>query len=299
MFDKIVAGFLSIITAILSAFYVPSQLTPLAEPHGKKTVSQQISVMSYNLRFSGEGDQSAEARAPLIKEDILRYKPDSFGAQECTDDWFKILDSALTDYAHVGVPRYLFFGEASPVYYMKNKYDAVKSGSFWISLTPDIPSRFPDAQFNRVCSYVVLRDKSTGFEYAHFNTHLDHRGKYARIEAAAIISKKISEICPDIPVVLTGDLNETPESEMYKRFIGCGFVDLREKAEIKENSAASTYHAYGTVDDEIIDYILTNPGFLIKARKYVTDLSVYNGVYPSDHHPVYASFDLQNYRTGE
>ena len=298
MFDKLVIAFLSAVTAILSVFFVPSNVTPLTrEPAGTPGVQQRVTVMSYNLRCTGTDEQAPAERAPFVAQDIARYAPDSFGAQECEKVWFDLLDEALPQYARVGTPRYVLFGEASPVYYLKDKYDLVDSGTFWLSLTPSIPSRFPDAQFNRVCTYAVLRDKGTGFTYAHFNTHLDHRGYYARAEAAAIISEKIAAICPDLPVILTGDLNIKEGSEEAARFLSIGFENVRITAAQRENADATTYHNYGKVENEIIDYIFTNPAFLIAAERYVTDLSCYDGIYPSDHHPIAATLVLQNYET--
>ena len=298
MFDKIIIAILSAVTALLSVVYVPSNVTPLTrEPAGTPGVQQEVTVMSYNLRCTGSDEQAPAARAPLVAQDIARYAPDSFGAQECTAEWFDLLEDAAPAYAHVGAPRYLFFGEASPVYYLKDKFDLVDSGTFWLTLTPSIPSRFPDAQFNRVCTYAVLRDKATGFTYAHFNTHLDHRGYYARMEAAAVISEKIAAVCPDLPVILTGDLNLREGTEEAARFLSIGFENVRVTAAERENADAYTYHNYGSVENEIIDFIFTNPAFLVEAERYVTDLSCYDGIYPSDHHPIAATMILQDYET--
>lgn len=298
--DQIAVAFLALVSAIMSTFYTVPAGTPFPESaSGVPSVSSEITVMSYNLRYGGSGEQSIEVRAPLVKQDIERYRPDSFGAQESTKTWLETMEEMLPEYERVGLPRYVVSGEASPVYYLKDKYELLDSGTFWISKTPDIPSRYPDAFFNRVCSYAVLKDRETGFIYAHFNTHLDHRGTYARMEAAAVISKKISKICPGIPVVLTGDLNEREDSVMYANFAECGFVNLRQIAEEKVNETVTTYHDYGDVDNEIIDYILTDPAYLVEAVKYVTDDSCYDGIYPSDHHPIAATMILQNYTEGE
>lgn len=215
MIDKIIIAFLSILTAFYSIGYSP---TPVTSVNPKEAINftkeQKIAVLTYNLYFGGEGEISPESRAPLIAETIRRFAPDSFGAEECTPEWKELLSEQLPEYTMVGKPRYLLFGEASPVFYNSEKYDAIASGTFWLSKTPSISSRGWDGQFNRVCSYAVLKDKATGFTYAHFNTHFDHRGTIARLEAVAIVSKKIAEICPNMPVILSGDLNDTMDSEM-------------------------------------------------------------------------------------
>lgn len=94
--------------------------------------------------------------------------------------------------------------------------------------------------FNRVCTYAVLKDKETGFTYAHFNAHFDHLGVIARQESVAVVTKKIAEIAPDMPVVFTGDLNENMESDMYKSVIASGFADAESFQAQRITTAPST-----------------------------------------------------------
>lgn len=295
MLDKIITAFLSILTALFSINYSPTPVTivnPDATPVFTK--EQQITILAYNVYFGGDGDMSPENRAPLIVETIRNFAPDSFGAEECTPEWKELLTSQLPEYTWVGTPRNLLFGEASPVFYNSEKYDAVDSGTFWLSSTPSIPSRGWDGQFNRVCSYVVLKDKQTGFTYAHFNTHFDHRGEIARLEAVAVVSKKIAEICPDIPVVLSGDLNATETSEMYSRVIECGFTDTRKAAKEVINGGSASYHGYADLQNTPIDFIFINSAFVKSVDRYETDLTKYRDIYPSDHHPVVAKITIYN-----
>lgn len=295
MIDKIITFFLSLLTAFYSMGYTP---TPVAKVNPENipefTKEQQITVLAYNVYFGGDGEMSPENRAPLIVETIRNFAPDSFGAEECTPEWKKLLTEQLPEYTWVGTPRNLLFGEASPVFYNSEKYEALNSGTFWLSTTPLIPSRGWDGQFNRVCSYVVLKDKITGFTYAHFNTHFDHRGKIARLEAVAVVSKMIAKICPGIPVILSGDLNETEKSEMYSRVVECGFADTRLEAKKVINGESATYHGYSDIQNTPIDFIFVNSTFVKSVELYETDLTKYNNIYPSDHHPVIAEMTIYN-----
>lgn len=295
MIDKIITFFLSLLTAFYSMGYTP---TPVAKVNPENipefTKEQKITVLSYNVYFGGKDEMSPENRAPLIVETIRSFAPDSFGAEECTPEWKKLLTEQLPEYTWVGTPRNLLFGEASPVFYNSEKYEALDSGTFWLSTTPLIPSRGWDGQFNRVCSYVVLKDKITGFTYAHFNTHFDHRGKIARLEAVAVVSKMIAKICPGIPVILSGDLNETENSEMYSRVIECGFADTRSEAKNVINGESASYHGYRDIQSTPIDFIFVNSAFVKSVELYETDLTKYNNIYPSDHHPVIAEMTIYN-----
>lgn len=58
------------------------------------------------------------------------------------------------------------------------------SGTFWLSETPEKVSRGWDADYNRICSWVKLRDRQSKKEFFYFNTHLDHMGPVARHEGA-------------------------------------------------------------------------------------------------------------------
>lgn len=295
MLDKIISAFLSMITAILSIGYSP---TPVVSVNPDEPVTaaaeQSITVLTYNLYFGGSGEKAPAARAPLIAENIRKYAPDSFGAQECTPEWKELLAEYLPEYTYVGTPRNLLFGEASPVLYNSEKYEAIDSGTFWLSKIPGIVSHGWDGQFNRVCSYAVLKDKVTGFVYAHFNTHLDNKGVIARIESIAVISKQIAKICPGIPVVFSGDLNENETSEMYSRVIDCGFVNTRYEAAETVNAEKATWHGYNENNGLPIDFIFVNSAFVKSVELYENDITDYNGIYPSDHHQVVSEMTLIN-----
>lgn len=137
MIDKIITFFLSLLTSFYSIGYTP---TPVAKVNPENipefTKEQQITVLAYNVYFGGKDEMSPENRAPLIVETIRNFAPDSFGAEECTPEWKKLLTEQLPEYTWVGTPRNLLFGEASPVFYNSEKYEALDSGTFWLSTTP-------------------------------------------------------------------------------------------------------------------------------------------------------------------
>lgn len=295
MIDKIIAFFFSIVTAVLSLFYTPTPITPVNPdiiPEAK--FEQIITVMTYNIYMGGTGEKAPEKRAPLVKQNIEKYNPDSFGMQEVTEKWYDILKETFPAYGYVGVGRSKDLGgEASPIFYKKDKYELINGGTFWLSKTPDKPSKGWDAMFNRVCTYAVLKDKETGFTYAHFNAHFDHLGVIARQESVAVVTKKIAEIAPDMPVVFTGDLNENAESEMYSSVIASGFADARVLSGSDDNDG--TFHGYSdlTAKELPIDFIFAN-GYVKSVSSYAVDRNKLNGIYPSDHHPVVSTLTLFN-----
>lgn len=296
MIDKIISAFFALVTAILSLFYTPTpvaQVNPAALPEAKKT--QAVTVMSYNVYIKGTGEKSPENRTDEVVANIRKYAPDSFGLQEADEGWMERLPAELTEYAYVGIGRNSDNGggEASPVFYKKGKYELVDSGTFWLSKTPEKASKAWDAMFKRICTYAVLKDKQTGFTYAHFNAHFDHMGVIARSESVAVVAQKIAEIAPSIPVVFSGDLNDNEGSDMYNRVLESGLRDTKQLAATAVGG--STYHGYSDLltKELPIDFIFVND-FAKSVESYTVDSEKINGIYPSDHHPVISKMTLIN-----
>jgi endonuclease/exonuclease/phosphatase family metal-dependent hydrolase len=125
----------------------------------------------------------------------------------------------LPDYDYVGVGRTdgATKGEYSPVFFLKEKFDVLEKGNFWLSETPDVPGSVGwDAALERIASYAKLRDKASGKIFMAVNTHFDHVGVTARRESAKLIMKKIQEIVGEQPAVVTGDFNVTEDDEAYE-----------------------------------------------------------------------------------
>ena len=296
---KILSPLISLITAISAAF-APAISLPLVpvnpNPIPDETISQSVTVMTFNIKSGGEDELSPESRKPLVRETVMKYTVDSFGVQEADKAWVDLLTDAMPEYAHVGKFRDdgIENGESSTVFYLKDKYDLVDSGDFWLSETPDIPSKGWDAPtHNRICTYVILKDKETGFTYAHFNTHLDNAGEQARAESVALIASEIAQLAPDIPVVLTGDFNFNETSYNYANMLSCGMKDTKYLAETAD--FGPTYHGYRAVNLDIlpIDFVFVNA--YVKSVAYSKiDRSKVNGIYPSDHYPVIVNMTLFN-----
>ncbi len=297
MIDKIISAFFALVTAVMMLFYTPTpvaQVNPESLPEAK--LSQSITVMSYNVYIKGSGEKSPESRTPLVAENIRKYNPDSFGLQEADEGWMERLPALMTEYAYIGIGRNSNKGggEASPVFYKKDKFDLLDSGTFWLSRTPDRASKGWDAMFKRVCTYAVLKDKETGFTYAHFNAHFDHLGVIARLESVAVVAEKIKEIAPGIPVVFSGDLNDYEGADMYARVLESGLKDTKYLAE-NVSGGNVTYHGYSDlVEKEApIDFIFAN-SFATDVENYAVISEKVNGIYASDHHPVVATITMIN-----
>lgn len=298
MIDTVIRAFFSAVTAIMMIFYTPTPVTKVNPPViPDAEITQKITVMSYNVYVSGTGVKSPENRTPLVVENIKSASPDSFGLQEADEGWIERLSGSLSDeYAYVGIGRDSNSGggEASPVFYKKDKFELVDSGTFWLSRTPEKASRGWDAMFKRVCSYAVLKDRQTGFTYAHFNAHFDHIGVIARLESVAVVAEKIAEVAPNIPVVFSGDLNDYEGEAMYNRILETGLKDTKYLAK-SVSGGNVTFHGYSdSVEKAVpIDFIFTN-SFSTEVESYAVISEKVNGIYASDHHPVVSVITMIN-----
>lgn len=244
--------------------------------------SNTTRVMSFNVWVSQKTD---ERTARVIKM-ITKYMPDSFGVQEASPAWMTSLRSGLSAYAYVGGGRDGGSnGEHSAIFYLKDKYTVLDSGTKWLSATPNSVSKFEESSLNRIVTYAVLKDKTTGKIYVHINTHFDHKSSKAR-ELQADVFLDVAKQFEDYPVVMTGDFNCTAGSAPYNKIISAGYVNSSEVAPEKHGSA--TFHSYGSASSTI-DFCFLKPGKMAAISYRVCDEKI-DGDYVSDHHPVYVDF---------
>lgn len=253
-----------------------------------------MKVMSFNVLCYGKDENEWKKRIPRVQKVIEQEDPDAFGVQEAHHDWMEALTKALPDYDFVGVGRDdgKKKGEYSAVFYKKEKYSKRRSGSFWLSETPEKPGKGWDAACVRICSWAKLKNKETEKEFIFMNTHLDHVGQVAMQKGAELIAEKGAEIAGDLPVILTGDFNVTPDSVPCKAVKDGGFTDTRDIA--KETDLSHTYHGFTTGTEGIatIDYVFVKGNIKVKAFTVVKDQI--DGHFPSDHFPVTAVLEFED-----
>ena len=246
-------------------------------------------VMSFNILCAGKDELTWKKRIPLVVRAIRKADPDTFGVQEAHIGWMRALKGAFPDYVSVGVGRDngKRRGEFSAVFFKKEKYKLLDAGNFWLNETPDIPKKGWDAACIRICSYAKLQDKTTGQIFVHMNTHLDHIGTIAMQNGAELIAERAAEFGTDIPVILTGDFNVTPDSEPCRAIRNGGFTDARDAAVHTDKNY--TFHAYqpdNPIVHSVIDYIFVKGNVSVRELKVVR--KKIDGAFPSDHFPVVA-----------
>lgn len=257
----------------------------------KKRKPADINVISYNIRVgkANDGTNSWQYRYPASAMMIMDQKPDIFGLQEALDFQFKYLEEYCPGYKGIGVGREdgRKEGEIMAIFYNKKTIKLIKWGTFWLSETPEKPSKGWDAACFRSATWALMKDKASGRKFYYVNTHLDHVGWEARKNGLKLIVDRIAEINPEnYPMILTGDFNmriERPEFDDLKKV-------MRNAREVAfKTDHHGTFNDWGkAADDEIIDYIWFK-GFS-SCTEYETITKPYmNRAYVSDHYPIKAT----------
>ena len=227
--------------------------------------SDVLKIMQFNVK--NNTSDSYSNRATALKEIIKEYTPDSIGLQEVVSGMESCLNSITFADNYAGVVTYRADGgEACPIYYRTDKWELVDSGTFWLSDTPDVKgSMFENQNYPRIATWVRLKNKYTGYEYVHINTHLDNNlsssiENYASLSNATRL-KQIQVILEfvatlgDTPVVLTGDFNQarlTSNSNYYpyyKLLIGKTALTIDGES-VKFNFGDMRIDSAVTVDEE-------------------------------------------------
>ncbi len=250
--------------------------------------ADDLRVMTFNIRVASanDGPDAWPLRRDLLIATVQKFDPDLLGLQEVEPDQANDLTARLKDYRIVGDVR----DNRSPLMYRRERFEPVRSGSFWLSETPDVAgSKGWDSAYPRVCTWIELRDhRSDDRALVYFNTHWDHKSAKARIESATLMRSRIADIARDKPVIITGDFNSSHKSTPHQVLLENRFVDAFAEAHPHPTTRQFTFHGFtGQSDqDDRIDWILRSSAF--RTRNADIDRTSANGRYPSDHFPVEA-----------
>lgn len=260
------------------------------------SLSQDLKVMSFNIRLNIESDQ--DNAWTKRKDEALAlleyYHPEVLGVQEALPEQIKDIKTGLKNYDYVGVGRDdgKEKGEFSAIFFNTQKLQIVKSGTFWLSETPEKPSKGWDAALNRICTYAIFKDLKSKKEFLAMNIHFDHVGNVARVKSSELILQKAKELNPkNLPLVLTGDFNLTEDTEPVK-ILSQHLKDTFYHSEKKHYGPKGTFTGFNVneVPKERIDYIFVK-GFKIKSHRHINDRRE-NLLYPSDHFPVLSEMNF-------
>lgn len=254
-----------------------------------------ISLLTLNLRYNNpsDGENSFENRIDIIRDRINLEMPDLIGFQELKDGMLEIMEHIMPEYTFIGVGRDQdLSGERTSIAYRTKYFKLNSHETFWLSNTPDEPgSRFPgQCALPRICTWAMLEYLPDKVSVIHYNTHLDHHNPAIRKLEVEVILKHMAAVKSkhDVPVILSGDFNMTPEEPLYGLLQSGEFplVDVT-------SSIDSTFHGFGKEERKKIDYIFTDE----KTARMVTSVRKISeereGVYLSDHDGIRVDLELK------
>lgn len=280
LIKQLIALFLSLFMTL--GIYTPENMEIESVPEKEEGA---VRIVTFNVRCRDDLYGSVKGRSQLICSALKQYHPDSFGVQEATQQWIDILNENMGDeYAYVSQMRDDEPDtEASAVFYLKDKYELLDSGTMWLSETPDVfASKLELSGCTRVATWATLKNKESGKVYTHINTHLDHILEEVRVEQVKILETKLEELkAQGYPVICTGDFNTYEGDEAYNEMITC-LKDSKFLAD--ESDEGKTFHNYGKQFFRFkpIDFVFVSDG--VKVNRYKIIDEKINMMYLSDHY---------------
>ena len=259
--------------------------------------AQNFSVLTYNIKYDNPSDSinNWDNRKEFLMSQLNYNQPDIFGIQEGLFHQLEDIKKGMPDYAFFGKGRDdgNKKGEFSAIFFNTKKVTLIQENTFWLSETPDVPSKGWDAALNRVCTYGMFEIKKGGQRLLVFNTHFDHIGEKARAESALLILKKASEInTNNLPVIIMGDFNLEDDSQ--------GIQNILEQLNDSHKIAKNAFGPKGTFNGFIfdkpvtrrIDFVFTSNNIEVLKSGILSDSE--DCRYPSDHFPVYVELQIKN-----
>ena len=265
-----------------------------------------LKLMTYNLKFASPAFKpSWEERRDMQVDLIRNYNPDIIGTQEGLKEQIDYLADHLPEYVVIGEGRKGGDDdEHMAIFFKRDKFRIREMQSFQLSETPEIIGSGPEVN-PRMVTWIrlafinrpVLGGKSpypqdyrghweNNREFYVFNTHYFNGpdAALAKLNASKLILKRINalnrfgEWTPERPVFLMGDFNSRPGSAPYK-------VLVNDKDSTNTDLLKNTFE-----DMNKIDWILYKGA--VKVLKYEDVNYNVQGVYPSDHKPVYVEVEM-------
>ncbi|MFK4082633.1 endonuclease/exonuclease/phosphatase family protein [Kribbella sp. NPDC020789] len=246
----------------------------------------KIRAATFNLRNSSapDGENAWPLRRDAAVAAIELLDADVVGLQEVLPDQLEYLRFRFAKYEIVGVGRDdgIDAGERSSVMVRRGDWKIERSETRWLSDDPGTPGSVGwDADLTRVATLVWLRHRS-GRTIGVLNTHYDHAGEVAQLQSSRLVAKWTAG---DLPWIVMGDLNATPDSPPLKVLTDAGL-----RYAVPADAGGSWHDFTGAEDDDRIDHILVSPAWT------VTEAAVSHyrpgGRLPSDHWPLMATLTL-------
>lgn len=275
------------LTLLLTAALLPTMIFAM----DNKT-REGVTVMSFNIRNvnSKDGTNSWQYRYPATALMIDDQNPDIIGLQEASMSQVEYIMTAfdkIYKFIGVGGEDGKKKGEIEAIIYNKNTMSPVKSGTFWLSETPDKAGKGWDSETFHTATWAILKDKASGSRFVIINTQIEEEKPEARKNGTKLIMDKIAEINTEgLPVFFIGDFGMEPSSPDLAP-VKSALSDARTTATVTNDDCS--FHGWGKTK-KTIDYIWYKGCSCIKFDTITKPY--YERTFISDHYPIMATFVL-------
>jgi endonuclease/exonuclease/phosphatase family metal-dependent hydrolase len=247
-------------------------------------------MMTYNLRYASTNKPNAwPDRRPIMKDCITQIDPDIFGTQEGLYHQIKDVEHDLPQYRWLGTGRDGGSrGEFMAIFYKHERFEPMEFDHFWLSDTPDVIGSTTWGNKNRrMVTWILFKDRTTGQQFYHANTHFDHQIQMAREKSAELLLSRLKKLDPRYPIIVTGDFNaKAGANKAYDILLTDGWLtDTWTSAKEKRGDIVATFNNFQKAipGENRIDWIF-GKGIETDWIQIVTCEK--EGQYPSDHFPV-------------
>ena len=272
--------------------------------------SSSMMLMSSNVRFISSDD--TEDRAWTTRRDkyytmLKTMSPDIVGLQEAEQQHVKDILKNCADYSYVGYGRksgedilkeytgldqlYKKHSESTTILYKTDKFTKHSDGWFCHSDKPNKAGSYFAGTVDeqpRISTWAIFTHKDTGRKFFYLNSHTCLYDEPMQKEIK-LIRDKVKELnTENLPVVLSADWN-LEEDDSWMTPITNVYQSARKTAPVSDNSC--TFHWWGTQERQI-DHIF----YLgLECFEFHTVNQKWDGLYISDHYPIYAKFNLAEF----
>ena len=267
----------------------------------KNKINYQYDINSFNIRYENYFEISLNnswpARKTTVLNTIYKYLPDVIGFQELRLNQKIFVEKNLPLYQYIGRPRSPdFTDESNGILFNKQKFLLMDSGTFWLTETPDIVSKYESVYHYRICTWIKVYSYKFKDIIYFFNTHLEDGHLFITFLQEVNLLKRIKEITKNEGnVFVFGDFNGNDNSVWIQDVFKEGYNSFSDYFQDFRN----TYHNFSGIYNNPkwkVDHLFyqnfgnTNKHFVPLFYDVLT--KKVNGKFPSDHFPLYAQFNL-------
>ena len=229
-------------------------------------------------------DYTVAERAPRLYSLVEHYKPDVLALQEVNRLWWPYIvsneDSIINAFGYEWEGNLGCFrsknGKGTQDIELYNlllwdpeKFEKIDSG-----ITRFNPNIAGNANKDRMVTWAILKNKTTGVESMFASTHLCTQGndelKKLNVTQAETLTTVLKKYAGNRAIIVGGDFNASETSKAYRQMISSSFKDTRYEAAVNLTPSMGSTRFWGKNDDWQVKLPIDHI-FYFGSTKYTVD----------------------------